>query len=142
MFNRRIRVIAARWWDVILYGLVAGAACFLIEPILTRSCASAVEAISGLPLNSLLAAAAIITMSLAWYAGHGRWGGLLGWKHLHTYPPLWVAMITGLATLLLLRADFRNSTLFLSALLLILLVRLGVALWIGRLRSASSSHKP
>lgn len=95
--NRRLWLVLARWRSVIFYGVVAGTASLALEPFTSRLCAPLVTRLATLPPLQASVFLLVFACMAFRFVAHNRWRGFLGIRFFFTYPPLWVAIISGLA---------------------------------------------
>ncbi len=95
--TKRYQVILERWCWIGAYGLVAAVVWFLLDPFLASISASLIHRLADVPTYLLLSLFAVLFAVPAYLSARGRWLGWSGLHHIHTYPPLWVAVLAGIA---------------------------------------------
>lgn len=90
--HRRSAIIA-RWMDVIAYGAIAGLVCYVFDPAVESLSAPLVGLIASVPLWAGLAFWISVGCVLLGSVGRHRWMGLLGTRHLLSFPPLWLGIL-------------------------------------------------
>lgn len=93
---RRWQIVLGRWISLILCGLTAATVWILLEPVLSSTATRVVFFLGELRPEFLAIAIIVASISILGPLGRGRWKGLLGLRHLGTYPPLWIATAVGL----------------------------------------------
>ena len=98
MKKRRCHAIFARWVDVIAYGAIAGLAWYVFAPAIESLSAPLVNLVVSVPLWPKLAFWVSVGGVSLWLAGRHRWMGLLGFRHLLSFPPLWLSILIAALT--------------------------------------------
>ncbi len=98
MNKRRCNAIFARWKDVIAYGAIAGLVWYAFAPAIESLSAPLVNLIASVPLWPRLAFGVSIGCVLLCLVDRRRWKGLLGFRHLLSFPPLWLGILFAAVT--------------------------------------------
>lgn len=88
-----------RWLSMIMCGLVAAAIWLPIAPLLEPLLSPVHRRLGALPREVLLISVAMTAIAVCWPFGRGRWRACFGLRHFFQYPPLWVAMASGVIAL-------------------------------------------
>lgn len=94
----RPRTIAIRWISMVAAGFTAAIILAVLEPLVQPRLQVWAESLSARG-SLLLVSVFLITVAAAFMTGRGRWSGWLGAKCFLGYPPLWLAVLVGLACL-------------------------------------------
>lgn len=91
------KLVRYRWGSLIACGLVAAAIVLLFDTLLYRLTDSLVVSLSHLGTLVLLVGITVPVLSICALEGWARPAAFLGLRHFRSYPPLWVAILVGLA---------------------------------------------
>ncbi len=106
--RNRFRLICNRWISMLWCGAVAAAVCLLIDPAVRAVGAPLINRLSTLSPLLLSAVLLTLTSTAVFFAASGRWHGFLGVRYCLVYPPIWMAVVAGLAAWLTAGACFNG----------------------------------
>ncbi len=90
--NNQLSIILKRWLDIVIYAVLAAE----LWIILFYHSPSSLENIFTQGWAALLLIILAVFVSLRWVANaRVRFSGLIGYNHIHTYPPLWMTLPFG-----------------------------------------------
>jgi len=98
---KRARAIINRWITLISYGVLAAIVWVLIASPIRSLLALISNHFADLRSDLLASALLVLTIAACWPLGRRRWKAFFGIRHLGTYPPLWIAIVTALLVIAL-----------------------------------------
>lgn len=100
--------ILRRWLSLIAYAATASAICLVFGDLALAPLESFTAQLAHLPPAILCGSLLVLVVVAAWRCGHGRWTGFFGLRHLHSYPPLSLAVAIGLSMIITVRGWHRG----------------------------------
>jgi hypothetical protein len=93
----RARLIATRWLSLLACGVVAAAVVLLLEPVLLRLGRPVADLLVHFHPVAFLTIVGILLVAICWPLAWSRLAGFVGLEFLRWYPPVWVAVLIGVA---------------------------------------------
>ncbi|MCK4874069.1 MAG: hypothetical protein KAS72_15205 [Phycisphaerales bacterium] len=86
-----------RWVDLVGYGVIAACLWVVIAAALPTLLGAVSGFLASFSPSVLVCIICFPVVALSVALGRGRWRGFFGFRHLLTYPPLWVAVVASIA---------------------------------------------